>query len=189
MTAFGRFLCVICLPFLAGASLTGIAPQAAAQVAATQGVYTLNQERLFSESLFGIRVVREVEKRSSVIANENRDKEQELKIEEARLTEQRPSLKPAEFRNLADEFDKKVEAIRTGQARKSRDVGTWADAEHKRFFTAAFPVLLTLAQDIGASVIIDQRSAIISSNQADITDKAIKRMNDTIGDGTKKPKE
>ena len=189
MYALARLLCLIFLPVGVGLVAVVSATAANAQVGVPLGVYTLNQERLFADSLFGQRVRHEVETRSGIIAGENRRMEQELKDEEAQLTEKRPSLAPAEFRSLADAFDKKVESIRTGQAAKTRDLNKWSETERQRFFKAAFPVLLKLAQEVGASVILDQRSAIISSDQVDITDRAVKRMNETIADGKQNPQE
>ncbi len=149
-----------------------------------QKIFTLNQENLFIRSEFGQRVRQDVAVRSAAIEKENRAIETELKAEELELTETRPDLTPAEFRELADAFNEKVEAIRKTQAQKSADLAGWADSEQRRFFEAAFPILLELAGEIGASVILDQRSTIISSDKIDITDQAIQRINQTIGDGS-----
>ncbi len=148
------------------------------------GVFTLNQDRLFTQSLFGQRVQSEVKLRTAAIAKENRRMEAELKAEELALTEKRPDLEPAEFRKLADEFDAKVESIRTGQAQKSADFNNWAANQRKEFFDAAFPELLKLAEEISAVAILDQRSVIISSDRIDITDRAIKQIDAVIGDGS-----
>lgn len=157
-------------------------PLAAQQTPAT-GVYTLDQERLFNQSAFGARVLKEIERRSGELAAENHRIEEQLKAEEQSLTERRPNLPPADFRVLADQFDTRVENIRAEQAQKSVDLNAWADDERKRFFTAVYPVLLTMADELGAAVVLDQRSVIITSAAADLTDEALKRVDAELGDG------
>lgn len=147
-------------------------------------IFTLGQDRLFNQSDFGLRVRKDIEIRSSAVASENRRIEGELKIEEQALTDQRASLSPADFRVLADAFDKKVEKIRTEQAQKSLALNNFADSEQQRFFKAAFPVLVALADELSAIAILDERSTIIASEQMDITALAVTRVNAAIGDGS-----
>ena len=154
----------------------------AAQNAVTR-IYTLDQEQLFSESDFGKRVLAEINRRSTALAEENRNIEETLGAEEQDLTNRRPTLDVAEFRLLADEFDLRVEEIRKTQAQKTVDLNNWLDQERQRFGEAVFPVLLQLAQDLGASVILDRRSVIMASDQIDITSLAISEVNTAIGDG------
>ncbi len=159
-------------------------------LAAQQGVqriYSLSQDRMFSQSEFGVRVRSEIESRSQDIAAENRQIEEELKAEEQALTDQRASLSPADFRVLADAFDEKVETFRTTQARKTSDLNAYSESEQQRFFKAALPVIVTLAEELGATAILDERSTIIASDQMDITALAIEQVNKAIGDGTQTP--
>ena len=158
-------------------------PLAAQETPPATGVYTLDQERLFNQSAFGARVLKEFERRSGELAAENHRIEEQLKTEEQSLTERRPKLPPADFRVLADQFDTRVESIRSAQAQKSVDLNTWAEDERKRFFTAVYPVLLTMADELGAAVVLDQRSVIITSAVADLTDQALTRVDAELGDG------
>lgn len=177
--AFGVFLTLA----------TGLAAPLQAQIVAAQQIYTLDQDRLFGRSAFGARVVQEIEERSAAIAAESRRIEAELRDEEQSLTDQRASLPAAEFRSLADAFDARVEALRESQAQKSFDLNTWTEAEQKRFFEAAFPILVTMAEELGALAIFDQRSVIIASDQVDLTDRAIARIDAELGDGAEPAEE
>jgi len=166
-----------------GASSLALAQQANSKI------FTLNQDQLYSQSLFGKRVLAEIATRKAAIVFENTRMEAELKDEELALTKKRPTLAPADFRVLADAFDAKVEKIRTGRAQKSLDLNNWSNEERKRFFNLAFPVLLKYARDIGALVILDRRSVIISSDAIDITAKAMDKINAAIKDGVAPAKE
>jgi Skp family chaperone for outer membrane proteins len=146
-------------------------------------IFVLDQEVLYNRSAFGQRVQQEVLSRSEAISRENQRLEEELKAEELSLTEQRPTLAQAEFRELADAFDARVEAIRTAQAGKAADLNRFTETERQRFFDAMLPVLVGLAEEIGALAVIDTRTTIISSDLINITERAIARIDAEIGDG------
>jgi len=147
------------------------------------GVYILGQDRLFGQSEFGLRVRATIDARNAALGDENQRMAGDLEAEELALTEQRPTLSAAEFRELADVFDAKVEAIRTGQAQKNVELARWAEDEQKRFFEAAIPVIVQMFEEIGAVAFLDERSVIISAERIDITAAAITRVNEAIGDG------
>lgn len=177
------------------ASVLAVALMAAAVVSGQaqtviSNVLTLNQERLFSQSLYGKRVLKELEAASVELAAENQRIQAELEAEELSLTEQRPTLEPALFRELAEAFDAKVQDLRRVQRQKTADLNRETDAERKRFFELVVPILLRLMQETGGSVIVDQRAIVLASNSIDITSVAIERVNAEVGDGaTQEPQE
>ena len=150
------------------------------------GIYVLNQEALFSQSAFGQRVVVEIDSRTQTIMSENQQLASDLEAEELALTDQRADLPVDEFRALADAFDKKVEEIRTAQAGKNVELNQWAEDEQKRFFALASPIIVKLAEELGAVAVIDNRSVIISADHINLTARAIERVNQEIGDGSPK---
>ncbi len=162
-----------------------VAPELAPQAAA--GVLTLDQDRLFAGSLFGQRIVADIEAASRLLASENRRIEADLSVEEKALTARRATLPAAEFRGLADAFDQKVGEIRSTQENKARALISRREAEQKRFFEAALPVLSAILRDIGAVAILDSKAIFLSSDRVDVTDEAIARINTVLGDGTPIP--
>ena len=146
-------------------------------------ILTIDSDRIFNESAFGLRVARDVEVQSSVLAAENRKIEAELEDEERRLTDQRSTLDTTAFRDLADAFDQKVQKTRAAQAAKGRSLSQMVDQERSLFLNAAGPVLEELMQDAGAAVILERLSVFVSANAIDITDEAIKRLDATLGSG------
>ncbi|MFQ5437867.1 MAG: OmpH family outer membrane protein [Paracoccaceae bacterium] len=184
MRPWHLFAGFVSLAVLAGGALT---PSGTLAQTVAQQIFTLDQDRFFINSAFGQRVQQEVKARSEALGTENRRLEDELKAEEQALTEQRPTLDPAAFRTLADAFDKKVEATRAGQAKKASDLNAWAESERQRYFKLAFPELVKLFKETGAVAILDQRAAIIFSEQMDLTARAITRIDAVIGDGADAP--
>ena len=147
-------------------------------------IMTIKQQDLFEGSAFGKESLARIEALTKAIAAENRRIEADLAAEEKRLTEMRPTLKPEEFRPLADAFDKKVEGIRNAQEAKSRDLIRQRDADQQAFFKTAVPVLARMMQEFGAAVLLDQSTVVLSLDRIDLTKDAIARIDAETADET-----
>ncbi len=154
-----------------------------AQEATPQAVLTLDQERLFAGSRFGRRVLAAHDEARRALLAENRTLEAQLEAEERDLTARRPGLAPSEFRRLADAFDVRAEDIRARQGAKEQVLRQELGAEQQRFFAAARPVLEQLARDRGAAVIVVPQVILVAVAPIDITDAAIARLDEVLGDG------
>lgn len=182
------------LPTLARAAALGLAAFACAPAGAQpllqpqpDAILVLNQDRLLSQTLLGQRIQQELETASAALAAENRQIEAQLTEEELELTERRPTMEPADFRELADEFDSRVVAIRQAQDAKTRDLQAQAEAAQQQFFEETFPILLEIVQERGASVLLDSRSVLLSAGTVDITETAIAAIDDALGRGGEAP--
>lgn len=140
-------------------------------------VLTIHQQRLFEESDFGRYSLDRLEAESRDLQAEIRKIESDLEIEERLLTERRANLAPDDFLPLAKAFDDKVEKIRAAWGAKDRDLKRQRDLDQQKFFEAAVPILAELMQDMGAIMLIDQSSVILSLDRVDITQTAIDRIN------------
>lgn len=146
-------------------------------------VLRLDREQLFKRSLFGQRVVAQLEAAARDLEQQNAKIDAALLAEEKALTDQRPGLSPEAFRDLADAFDEKVVAIRQAQDTKSRDLKGAIETAQNAFFQRVVPVLSQLMREAGALVILDSRTILLSASSIDITDLAIARIDAAIGDG------
>jgi Skp family chaperone for outer membrane proteins len=180
--------------FLIGGAVTGAAQQSnvdggSLQLGTRQSpllqspILTVSSERLFSDSEFGRRVLRELEAESAVLAAENRRIEAELVAEELDLTTRRQTTSPGAFRVLAETFDAKVQGIRVAQENKVRAINERREASQVMFLQAAEPVLVHLMKETGAAVIIERSSVLLSADSTDITKIAIDRIDATLGAG------
>lgn len=154
---------------------------------ATVPFLTLDQERLFTGTRFGQAVTARFETESADLLAENRRIDAALEQEERDLTDRRASMDPAEFRKLADDFDAKVEGLRAAQETKSRDLARRRDEARQQFYEAALPVLGTLVSERGAVAIVDKKALILSLERLDVTDAAIARIDEALGDGSSAP--
>jgi Skp family chaperone for outer membrane proteins len=178
--AQARAVCLIAALMLAD---TGVAQEATAPLV----VMTLDQERLFTGSAFGLAALAREAAATAELAAENQRIEQALEAEEKDLTARRSTLPADEFAALAAEFDTRVEQIRTTQDDKSRAITLRRDEDRKRFLQAAVPVLGGLLTEKGAVAILDKDAIILSLSSIDVTDEAIARVDAALGDGSSLP--
>lgn len=151
---------------------------------AESAVVLIDSEQLFAESLFGQRIMRELQAQTEDLAAENRRIEADLRAEEQSLTERRAGMSVEAFRAEAEAFDRKVQEIRQAQDAKERALQQSVNAGRESFIRAAQPDLVRLMRARGASVILDRRAVFLGTAQADITEAAIAAVNAGIGDGT-----
>jgi len=146
-------------------------------------IVVLDRDALYTNSLFGQRIRREIEAASQALSLENRRIEAALVAEEQALTDQRAQMDPAAFRAMADEFDTRVEDIRQAQDVKGRALAQQAEQASQLFFEFAGPVLTELAQRTGALVVLDRRTVLAAADQVDITLRAIAEVDRVVGQG------
>ncbi len=147
-------------------------------------VLTIDPDVLFQESLFGQRVMAQVEEETAAFATENRRIEQALTEEEQNLTTRRPTMDVEAFRAAAAAFDDRVQAIRQARDAKERSLERIEIEGRDRFLTAAQPVLGRLMLERGAAVILDRRSVFLGFGAIDVTEEALEAIDAEIGDGS-----
>ena len=140
--------------------------------------------QLFNKSLFGIRAVQRLEIQGTQLAEENKGKEIALLEEEKQLTALRETMIAEKFRILADEFDQKVQTTREEQLAKTQALSTQIETQRNTFLNAAAPILQALMLEVGATVLLERRNVVLSTNTADITAIAIVQIDDVLGDGS-----
>lgn len=178
---FGRAIAFVMVVVLLSPPMAVVAQEVAAQSA----VLTVDPERLFTESQFGKAAVARLEAAQQDLLNENKKLEAALEAEEKDLTARRPTLVAADFRKLADAFDKKAEEIRAARLAKSRSLTTLRDQDRQKFLAAVVPILGELMGEMGALVILDKKTVFLSFERVDVTDRAIARIDETLDDDLK----
>ena len=146
-------------------------------------VVVLDRDALFVGSRFGARVRRDIAAASDALVAENRHIETMLEAEERALTDRRAAMDADAFRELAAEFDARVTGIRQTQDAKARAITQQGDRAQQVFLERANPILVALAREVGALVILDRRMVIASADQIDITALARARIDAVLGEG------
>ncbi len=155
----------------------------------TSPVLSINQQRLFEDSAFGKASLSRLEASSRTLQAEVRKIESDLEIEERLLTERRAAMPQAEFQPLATAFDDKVEKLREAWGAKDRELKRQRDLDQQQFFEIAAPILAEVMRDLGATVLLDQSSVILSLDRVDITQLAIERIDAQLAEAEEDPAE
>lgn len=174
------------------AFMLAVLPIAAAAQPSDQPFLVLDQERFFTQSEFGRSLIARSEREADELRRESDALDRQFEAEERALTEQRVELAPDAFRELADAFDEKVIRARAEQEAKAQALASRSEARRREFFREAAPVLLRLLEDSRAGAIVEARSLLLSKQDLNITDEAIKRLDAAIaeqrpGDGGSAP--
>lgn len=150
-------------------------------------ILTIDADQLFSKSRFGQRLTDDIQAQSEALAAENRSIAAQLEDEERDLTSRRPEMTPEAFRAEAEAFDGRVQRIRQEQDAKERALGAQVQAAEEAFLTAVRPVLGQLMAERGAAVVLDRRTVVLSLGAVDITEAAVARIDEEMGEGMSLP--
>ncbi len=164
--------------FLAG--LLALASPIDAQNAAP--ILTIDQDRLFSETRLGAETLGTLETQAQELAAENQEIENALIAEELELTEKRAELEPQDFRDLANAFDERVQKLRAEQDEKGRQLNRLREDAQGQFLRDSAGIISEIVRARGALLVIDRRDVFMSADSIDITDEAIRRINEAEGE-------
>ncbi|MGI9393174.1 MAG: OmpH family outer membrane protein [Boseongicola sp.] len=168
---------VVCLIAVAGLGLGSPGVGQEGSLSLPPPILTIDQDRLFAETLPVETVNAELEEKTTALAEENSRIEAALIDRERTLTEKRPSLPPDEFRALADEFDVDVQRIRAEQDEKARQITQERETARQQFVADVAGIISGIVRERGALVVLDRRDVFLSADRIDITDEAILRIN------------
>lgn len=146
-------------------------------------VLVIDIERLISETAYGQALQDAVETERDALIERNERVASELEEEEQSLTELRATIPPDEFREMADAFDTKVTQLRRESERLSRELERRRDLAPVQFMRVVQPVLADILSEADAVALLDVRSVILRADVADVTDIAISRIDERIGEG------
>lgn len=176
-----RLGCLLAVAFGLFAAHPGQAQMSLGEPVATVGpILTLDQNRLYADSLYGRQSQAEIDAEAKALSAENRNLEAALEAEETTLAAQRSTLPAAEFQILAEAFDAKVKDIRRARDARARDLSVRQDQAQRAFLEKVVPILNQIRTEMGAELILDRASVIWSSPNIDITDLAIQRIDQAL---------
>jgi Skp family chaperone for outer membrane proteins len=145
-------------------------------------VLIVSRDDLFNNSALGKDILQREQDERDKLIEEGRRIGEELSAEELRLTEQRDSMDPKDFKVLADAFDAKVVATRARQDTADSNLIANNEARRRAFFVAVAPILAKVMQRYNATMIIDRQNVLLFSRNLDITREAIVLLDKAYAD-------
>lgn len=163
-------------PALAQDTVTAVSP--------AQVVIIIDPDALFTGTLFGKRILADIDAQTKALVAENADIVAQLTDEEADLAARRPAMDPVAFRAEADAFEAKTEEIRAAQKAKEDAINTTYSQARLAFDDQVRPVLGELMRARGATILLARRDVLLFLSSADITSDAIAAVDAALGDGS-----
>lgn len=171
-------IAVLALALLAGPTAAQqTVPDGTANAIEQSPILIVDQEQLFLKSDYGKKILEKLEADAAALAAENREIEASLQAEEQDLTAKRATLPAEDFRAMAAAFDEKVVQIRATQDAKTRELLRLRERAPQQFLQDIRPLLIQLAREKGAQVVLEADSVVFGSGQIDITAAMIERIN------------
>ena len=133
----------------------------------------INQEQILTGSKSGQVILADEDRQRDALRGESRSLDASFEEEESRLTEQRPTLPPEEFRKLSDAFDAKVVKARRDQDERANALAAQFDQRRRQFYAQVAPILVMLMDRYGAKAIFDENSVLLADQSLNITQAVI----------------
>jgi Skp family chaperone for outer membrane proteins len=155
------------------AALVATAPLSAQEPPNPAPFLYINQEHILTGSKTGQALLAEEERQRDALRTEARALDQLFEAEERRLTEQRPTLPPGEFRKLSDAFDARVVQARRDQDARAETLAQEFDQRRRQFYARVAPILVMLMDRYRAPAIFDESSVLLADQSLNITAEVI----------------
>jgi Skp family chaperone for outer membrane proteins len=159
------------------------------QIQRQSSVLIIDNEDVFTKTLFGQRLLSDLDAEARLIQSENQRIIADLLAEESALTQQRPTMDAEEFRAAAAAFDAKAQAFRQERDAAKTALRSKSSSARTEFLQRVTPIIARLMIERGASVVIDrtQKSVFLNIDTVDITADAIILIDRMIGEGNAPP--
>jgi Skp family chaperone for outer membrane proteins len=133
----------------------------------------INQESLLTGSVSGREMLADEERQRDALRTEARALDASFEAEERRLTEQRPTMAPEEFRKLSDAFDGRVVEARRQQDERAGGLAQEFDQRRRQFYARVAPILVMVMDRYQAKAILDETSVLLADQSLNITEAVI----------------
>jgi len=133
----------------------------------------INQESLLTGSVSGREMLADEERQRDALRTEARALDASFEAEERRLTEQRPTMAPEEFRKLSDAFDGRVVEARRQQDERAGALAQEFDQRRRQFYARVAPILVMVMDRYQAKAIFDETSVLLADQSLNIKEAVI----------------
>lgn len=147
-------------------------------------VLIIDRERVFFETAYGQRLTEKLNAQAAALQAENDQIVETLTQEERSLTLRRPEMTPEDFRAEAATFDTKVQEVRRVRDAKNVDLQVASAEARSQFDARVQGIIANIMLARGATLVLDERTAVLAVTAINITDAAIARIDAELGDGS-----
>lgn len=185
-SAFGFALRSMALALALGAAVWANAsraqsdPDAGFETLPASAVLIVNVEQIYRDSAAGRSIAATEEALISETETELARRRALLRAESEALTAARETTPPDEFELRTEAFRRDVAALRRYRRERALAIQRAVAAARARLTQELQPVLVGLMRERRAAVMIDARNVVFSASALDITEEAIKRLDEAV---------
>ena len=106
--------------------------------------------------------------------------DKDIQNERNKLIEQQSVIAPEAFELKAKDFEKKFQNYQVERQNKLRKLEGLLQKANYEILENVQPILESLSQELGVTIILEKSSVILSANNMDITEQVIKQLNKNL---------
>lgn len=170
-----------CLALAAGLVLPTVSVPAAAQDGAQAATIAfVDVARIMRDSAAAKSLRAQLEKQENTYEAEIKGKTDGLRKDEDALRKSRASLTPDAFGAKQQEFQTKVDSLRQQVERRRQQMAFAQEDAMRKLEPILAKVVAEVAKEVGASIVLDTGRVLVSSNNLNITDQVLSRLDGQI---------
>lgn len=177
-TAMKRLALVAGLGLAIGAGIVAAPRPVLADEATPATIAFVDVPRIMRESAAAKSVSSQLERQEKAYEAEIKAQSDKLRQEEEALRKQQANTDA--FRAKQQEFQGKVDGLRQLAERRRQQLAFAQDEAMKKFMPVFDQIVADVAKEVGATIVLDTNRVLVSSNNLNITDQVMERLNAKI---------
>ncbi len=174
--------------FVAAASAVSVPAKAEDGATAKPAVILIvNTEQLFAQSKVGQSIRKQAQAQAEALQSENEKKSKEMEAEAKKLGDQRALLSQDEFQKKVEALQKKDRQLQKTMQEKGQAFQLGTQQARAKVQAALRPIFVDIMKERGGTVLLDQSVVLAGGVDLDITQEALKRLNEKLSDVKVKP--
>ncbi len=139
------------------------------------GILDLN--KVLTESKAALDAAKQIEKIQIEIEKASKDKDESIINEREKLIEQQSIMAPEAFEVKVTEFEKKVQDYQLDRQEEVRNLEKMVQTARSKILDEIKPIITDYSNELGITVMLEKNSVILSSDEMDMTNEVIDRLN------------
>ncbi|MAB13979.1 OmpH family outer membrane protein [Parvibaculum sp.] len=174
--------------FVATASVVSVPAKAEDGATAKPAVILIvNTEQLFAQSKVGQSIRKQAQAQAEALQAENQKQSKKMEAEAKKLGDQRALLSQGEFQKKVEALQKKDRQLQKTMQEKGQAFQLGTQQARAKVQAALRPIFVDIMKERGGTVLLDQSVVLAGGVDLDITQEALKRLNEKLSDVKVKP--
>lgn len=171
---------IAAVAFVAATSMATVPAKAEDGAAKPAVILIVNTEQLFAQSKVGQSIRKQAQAQAQALQAENEKKGKLIEAEAKKLGDQRALLSQSEFQKKVEALQKKDRQLQTTMQQKTQAFQIGTQQARAKVQAALRPIFVDIMKERGGTVLLDQSVVLAGGVDLDITQEALKRLNEKL---------